>query len=184
MTDKEQKTLQRWPTRGPLFQARQLSRIFYCSGVGYWSYPAFLRTKSGEVQWLHVGLGFEFEQWRTRLFRARVAAVTDANSPVLVRYEDFRRGTDPFPGEPWDKPVATYPHPAICEWTDERLAAETGKLFLAYPDAADAFAADAVLPDSFRRLYLQLSHPVFSRYLPVLAPAFSKALHELKETRR
>ncbi|MFH0953770.1 MAG: hypothetical protein V1873_05530 [Verrucomicrobiota bacterium] len=174
----EKKTIRRkWPAPGSFFQARQLNRNFYCNGFGYWSYPALQVSGTGRVQWVHVGLGFEFEEYRTLLFRPRAVAVTDANSTILVRYEDFKAGRDPFPQEDWTEPVSVYPHPAICEWTDEQLHSEEGKLLSVYPKAAKVFAATGELPDRFRSKYLTIAHPIFSRYLAVLAPAFSKALH-------
>ena len=153
-----------------------MNRHFYCSGAGYWSYPAFQISAHGRVQWVHIGLGFELQERRTLLYRPRALAVTEANSTILVHYEDFKEGLDPFPQMDWHEHIAVYPHETICEWTDETLHAEEMKLFALYPEAEDEFAAAGSLPQAFRKRYLTLSHPIFSRCLIHLAPAFSKAL--------
>ncbi|HMP75218.1 MAG TPA: hypothetical protein PKE12_02865 [Kiritimatiellia bacterium] len=166
----------RWPEPGPHFQARQLGRHFYCGGEGYWCHPALVRETRDRVYWLHIGLGIEWMNARAILFRPYALAVTPSHSTVLVRYENFRLGSDPLDGERWDTSMAEWPPPHLCEWTREQYREADALLMCMYTETAESFAVNGTVPAAFRERYRTLTHPLFHRYLARWAAEFHRAV--------
>jgi len=145
---------------------------------GLWSYPALASTSDGHKLWLTLICGVVPmpKHKKTAIFRPKTVLVTKAQLPYVIRYESWLHGHDPFPNETWDRPVAMYPHKAIGSLTPSLLARRERELCGMYPAAQDEFSTKGSLPPPFKSMYLELTHPVFLRYLNALTPAFVQAL--------
>jgi len=162
----------------PFFVLRRSSRNFTFDAKGFWSYPAVLTSPDKSLLWLHVILPAVSlpEKKRTALFRPKAVVVTKAQSTIVVRYENFRLGHDPFPTIPWNKPVAMFPHKSLWNLSYKDLKERETALLADYGDAQSEFVAAGRLPDAFRRSYLALIHPIFLPYIRYFAPVFSASL--------
>lgn len=157
---------------------RQRTSAWRIDADGLWSYPAFAPAHDGQVMWLMLISGAVPmpKHKKTAIFRPKAAVLTTAQLPQVIRYECWRNGHDPFPNEAWDKPVAMFPHKAIGSLTSSSLTRRERELGGMYPAAQDEFATKGSLPPRFKTMYLELTHPVFLRYLNALTPAFVQAL--------
>ena len=162
----------------PFFQLRRSSRNFLLDAKGYWSYPALILGTDKSLCWLHIVLPAVTlpEKKRTALFRPKAVVITKAQSTVVVRYENFRLGHDPFPTLPWNKPVAMFPHKSLWKLSYKDLKERETALLADYAEAQSEFAATSRLPDAFRQSYLALIHPIFLPYVRYFAPAFGASL--------
>jgi len=146
---------------------------------GYWTYPALVKDdQSGQLRWLSLVLKTApmREKKRTALFRPMAMVMTAANTGLVVRYDNFRIGHDPFSTVAWDTPVAMFPHQGIGELSYSDLADQEANLMAAYGATGESFRKTGVLPQSFRDMYVRLCHPVVLPYLKHLAPQFFVAL--------
>ena len=162
----------------PFFLFRRSSHNFAIDAKGFWSYPALLLAPDKSLCWLHIILPAVsmLEKKRTALFRPKAFVVTRANSTVLIRYENFRLGHDPFPTVAWNTPIAMFPHKAVWPLSYDAFEEAEKRLLSAYDEAHESFKSSGELPRSFRQQYLALIHPIFLPYLRNLAPEFVTAL--------
>jgi len=146
--------------------------------TGYWTYPAFVPAKKDEINWLLLILKAVplHEKKRTALFRPSAMVLTEAGTGLVLSYDNFRHGHDPFPSQTWNKPVAMFPHKSIANMDYTEFHKEECRLMSAYETAGEQFATDGTLPQMFVDLYLRLTHPIVLPYLKHLAPAFFKTL--------
>lgn len=144
---------------------------------GYWSYPALI-VKGKSLQWICLILPTApmREKKRTALFRPKSMVVLKAESPVIVRYENFRLGCDPFPDSEWNVPIGMFPHKSLWGMTYLQLKKAENQLMMSYAEAGKTFLNEGALPESFVKLYLNLLHPVFLPFLRELAPKFVATL--------
>jgi hypothetical protein len=143
----------------------------------YWSYPSLV--KSGQhCEWLYVILSAVPMPGtkKTALFRPKGVIITKANGLEIIRKYDFIGGHDPFAGQPWDKPIAAFPHKGIMTLTYDELAQKEELLLRACIVAGKQFVDKETLPPAFAEQMLEIMHPVFLPYLKHLAPHFFKAL--------
>lgn len=162
----------------PFFLMRQRRANIILDASGYWSYPAIINTKTRQQYWLSLVLPTVpmLEKKRTALFRPKALVLTKAKSTVLVRYENFRLGHDPFPSLSWNKPVAMFPHKGIWNLTYANLRTKEMELLRAYEKAGNQFSKQGTLPKTFTKQFLDLIHPIFLPYLKHLSPRFFTAL--------
>jgi hypothetical protein len=157
---------------------RQRTAAWRIDADGLWSYPAFAPSNDGRLMWLMLISGAVPmpEHKKTAIFRPKAAVLTKSQLPQVVRYECWRQGHDPFPNETWDKPVAMFPHKSIGDLTPSLLVRRERDLCEIYPVAQEEFVKSRSLPQAFAQAYLELTHPVFIKYLNALVPAFVRAL--------
>lgn len=157
---------------------RQRTAAWRIDADGLWSYPAFAASHDGQVMWLMLISGAVpmHEHKKTAIFRPKAAVLAKAQLPEVVRYECWRHGHDPFPNETWDKPVAMFPHKAIGMLTPSDLQRRERDLCEMYPAAQEQFVRSRSLQQAFAQAYLELTHPIFLKYLNALAPEFVRAL--------
>jgi hypothetical protein len=144
---------------------------------GYWSYPALV-VQDKSLQWISLILPSAPmpEKKRSALFRPKAMIVLKANTPTLIRYENFRLGNDPFSETDWDKPIGMFPHKDLFGITYKQLEEAENQLLFSYEDAGELFLAKGTLPGVFVEAYLRLLHPAFLPFLKVVAPSFVSAL--------
>jgi hypothetical protein len=161
----------------PFLAIRSNSKIIAIDSGGYWSYPALV-VKDKSLQWLCLILPIAPlpEKKRSALFRPKAMVVLDANSAILIRFENFRKGTDLFPNEKWDNPIGMFPHKDLWGMTYKQLEEAENQLLYSYEEAGKSFLEKGTLPDAFVEDYLKLLHPAFLPYLKVVAPSFFSAL--------
>lgn len=145
---------------------------------GYWTYPALVSLAGADLGWLSLVMKTAplHEKKRTALFRPFAMVLTQANTGMVLRYENFRLGHDPFSSLAWDKPVAMFPHQSVAELNYADFQEDEQHLMSAYEPASKKFSVDGELPKEFVDLYLRLTHPVALPYLKCLATDFFKAL--------
>lgn len=160
----------------PFFLFRSQPEKLPIDAHGHWSYPAFVRD-SGRIHWLFVILPYTPMAGKnhTALFKPKAVLVLDPKSLSVVRYENFRLGSDPF-SDAGDEPVALFPHQAIGGMTYQQLEEDEQKLLSLYENAQRSFCKEGQLSETFIRSYLTLQHPVFLLYLRLLTPEFASAL--------
>lgn len=166
------------PVEHPFLKMRRTARNLTVDAEGYWSYPALIPADDEAALWLSLVLttvSLPGKQ-RTALFRPKCSVVTKPQTTLLVRYDHFRLGHDPFPKVAWDTPLAMFPHQSVSSLTYGQLAQREASLLAMYPAAQASFLQTGRLPADFRRQYLDLIHPVFLPFLKPLAPAFVTAL--------
>jgi hypothetical protein len=156
---------------------RQKTTAWRVDADGLWSYPALAPSHDGQVMWLMIisGVVPMSEQRKTAIFRPKAAVITKSQLPQVVRYECWRHGHDPFPDEPWDSPVAMFPHKTIGTLTPSGLQRRERELCGMYPSAQDEFVRTRTLPRVFAEAFLELTHPIFLKYLNALVPEFVRA---------
>lgn len=144
---------------------------------GYWSYPALV-VQDKSLQWISLILPSAPmpEKKRSALFRPKAMIVLKANTPTLIRYDNFRLGNDPFSEAEWDKPIGMFPHRDLWGMTYKQLEEAEHELLFSYEDAGNMFLATNTLPDAFVASYLKLLHPAFLPLLKVVASSFVSAL--------
>ena len=144
---------------------------------GYWSYPALV-VVDNVLQWVCLILPTAAmrEKKRTALFRPKSMVVLKADSPILIRFENFRLGRDLFPEAGWEKPIGMFPHKDLWGMTYKQLEEAENQLLCSYAEVERSFLAENTLPESFVENYLRLLHPAFLPFLKVVAPSFVSAL--------
>jgi hypothetical protein len=162
----------------PFFLMRQNFQNSVIDTEGYWSYPALLPGGGDSLLWLSLILSAVPmpEKQRTALFRPKAVVITKPAAPVLVRYENFRLGHDPFPSVDWTTPVAMFPHQSVASITYGELKEREESLLNLYPETERLFLERKELTAEFRLAYLALIHPIFLPYLRCLAADFFRAL--------
>jgi hypothetical protein len=116
------------------------------------------------------------EKKLTAIFRPKAVLLTKANSKTVVRYDNFRLGHDPFPNEKWNEPLAMYPHKSVRDLTRAQLKKKEKELLDLCTEESILFAEKGILSEDFRKMWLNLIHPVFLPYIRLLAPEFFKGL--------
>jgi hypothetical protein len=156
---------------------RQKTSAWRVDADGLWSYPAITLSPDGQPMWLMLISGAVPlpKHKKTAIFRPKAAVLTRAQLPNVVRYECWRLGHDPFPNETWDKPVAMFPHKSIGALTPSGLQRRERELCGMYPSAQDEFVRSKTLPHLFAEAFLELTHPIFLKYLNALVPEFVRA---------
>lgn len=144
---------------------------------GYWSYPALV-VENNMLNWtcLILPTAAMQQKKRTALFRPKSIVVLKADSPVLIRFQNFRLGGDLFPEASWEYPIGMFPHKSLWGMTYKQLEEAENQLLCSYAEAGKSFLAENTLPDAFVENYLRLLHPVFLPFLKVVAPSFVSAL--------
>lgn len=144
---------------------------------GYWSYPALV-VQSDSLQWISLILPSAPmpEKERSALFRPTAMVALKANTPTLIRYENFRLGNDPFSETDWDRPIGMFPHRDLWGMTYKQLEEAELELLVLYEEVGKTFLAKNTLPNAFVESYLKLLHPAFLPFLKVVAPSFVSAL--------
>lgn len=162
----------------PFFKMRRASRFAQFDAAGYWSYPAFLADKSGDLLWLHLvaPTAQPTAGGPQMLFKPKALVVTLPNSPVVVRFENFRVGRDLVPSVPWNKPLALLLHPGVVELPRKEFAERERVLLQECVTAGEVFVKERRLPDAFKSEYLKLQNPFFLPWLKLLSPTFYAAL--------
>jgi hypothetical protein len=165
-------------TEHPFFLMRRNFQNSVIDTEGYWSYPALLPGGGDSLLWLSLILSTVPmpEKQRTALFRPKAVVITKPASSVVVRYENFRFGHDPFPSVEWTTPVAMFPHQSVADFTYAALKEREESLVNLYREAEPLFLERSELSAEFRLAYLALIHPIFLPYLRCLAADFFSAL--------
>lgn len=161
----------------PFLTVRSNPRGLAIDTGGYWSYPALV-VQNDSLQWISLILPSVPmpEKGRSALFRPKAMVALKANSPTLIRYENFRLGNDPFSETEWDKPIGMFPHRDLWGMTYKHLEEAESQLLFSYEEVGKLFFTKSTLPDAFIDNYLKLLHPVFLPFLKVVAPSFVSAL--------
>jgi len=164
--------------RHPFLALRNDSKIITVDSRGYWSYPALVVIEKS-LQWVCLILPVSPmpEKKRSALFRPKSIVVLKANSPVLIRFENFRLGSDPFPDATWDKPIGMFPHKNLWGMTYRDFEEAENQLMNSYQEAGESFLEENRLPDTFVEIYLKILHPAFLPFLKQIAPKFFSALN-------
>jgi len=146
---------------------------------GYWTYPALLKdAQSGDLHWLSFVLKTApmRDKNRTALFRPMAMVITKANTGLVVRYDNFRQGHDPFPSVSWDTPIAMFPHQGVGNLSYADFTGQEASLISAYGAAGECFLESGTLQQEFRDIYVRLTHPIVLPYLRHVAAQFFAAL--------
>ena len=169
---------------GPHFQMRQNIRNLLFDSSGFWSYPALIIRDDGRVDWLHLVLTVDSteSEHSLTLYRPHAIAITLQSSSMMIEYSDLSFCKDPFAGESWDKPIAKYPWKEMRYITPKQMKDEESLLMLSYENAASEFLKNKTLPKDFSSTFLKINHPIFMKYLRIVASDFVNALTPFKKT--
>jgi hypothetical protein len=160
-----------------LRKKRMLADLDIC---GYWSYPAFIRSREKDVVWLHLIAPAiqHHEKKLTAIFRPKSVLLTQPNSYRVIHYNSFRFGHDPFPNVDWKLPKGFFPHDRIKDYSIDDFTNKERQLINLCKDESDKFMNNGdILSENFCRSWIELTHPMFLPYLKKLAPEFMKMVN-------
>jgi hypothetical protein len=163
----------------PVFLRMRKGTGLWVDTSGYWTYPAFIESPDGgNLLWLSLVLKTAPmpDKKRTALFRPMAEVITRANTGMVLRYDNFRLGHDPFPTVSWEKPIAMFPHKGIARLTYADFQKKEEGLLGAYAGAGERFQKKGELTKAFSAQFLKITHPIVLPYLKHLAPDFFNAL--------
>jgi hypothetical protein len=164
---------------GLFFELRKNKMMADLDITGYWSYPAFIRSRDKAVNWLYLIAPTIHHPGKkiTAIFRPKSVLLTQPNSNKIIHYNSFRIGHDPFPNVDWKIPKALFPHDRIKHYTLDTFAYKERELTDLCVLESDNFKDEnRALSEKFCKTWTDLTHPFFIPYLEKLAPEFIKML--------
>ena len=162
----------------PFLKLRKSPKNFSIDTDGYWSYPAFIKSKKGQLSWLCIILPAVPmpEKKKTALFHPKAICIIKPETCKIIKYENLQFLSDSLEVDDRNKPIALFPHNGILDLTYNALEQKERILLGLYSEARCHFEKNNSLPDDFINAYLEIAHPVFMPFLKKLTPTFFDAL--------
>jgi hypothetical protein len=158
----------------PYFDFRANYKRLFMDSTGYWSYPIFVRSKSGKILWMYIILKSRTDTKSNShyLFRPHAILLTPPNSKQVIKFESFRHGHDPFPKVSWDIILGKFPHPDIQKMTVAEFKKREDFLLHFCAKETEVFQSEQKISDEFRTIWLKMCNPAFSDFIKYLSPEF------------